>query len=125
MRDDGQHGRRRIGTIGPGDLVGEFALLTGTAHAATVTALTRFVVYELTKNMIAPLLESNPDLLHALENAASRVQASLDRTVAAQAGPGMLDRAHVLDRIRTFFGIRDRLLAQHEVAAIRPQVAID
>jgi CRP-like cAMP-binding protein len=125
MRDDGQHGRRRIGTIGPGDFVGEFALLTGAPHAATVTALTPFVAYELTKNMIAPLLESNPDLLHALENAASRVQASLERTVAAQAGPGMPASAHVLDRIRTFFGVRDRLPAQHEVAAIRPQVAID
>jgi len=123
-RDDA-HGRRRIGTIGPGDFVGEYALLTGTAHAATVMALTPFVVYELTKNMIAPLLESNPDLLHALENAASRVRASLDRTVAAQAGPGMLDRAHVLDRIRTFFGVRDRSLAQHEVAAVRSQIAID
>ena len=123
-REDAQ-GRRRIGTIGPGEFVGELALLTGTAHAATVTALTPFVAYELTKNMIAPLLESNPDLLHSLENAASRVQALLDRTVAAQAGPGILESAHVLDRIRTFFGVRDRLPAQHEVAAIRSQVAID
>ena len=123
-REDTQ-GRRRIGTIGPGDFVGEFALLTGTAHAATVMALTPFVVYELTKNMIAPLLESNPDLLHALESAASRVRASLDRTVASQAGPGMLDRAHVLDRIRTFFGVRDRSPAKREVAATLPQIAID
>jgi small-conductance mechanosensitive channel len=110
-RDDAE-GRRRIGTLGPGEFVGELALLTGSANAATVTALTPFVAYELSKNMMAPLLESNPDLLHSLEKAASRVQALLERTVAAQACPGMLESNHMLDRIRTFFGVRDRLPAQ-------------
>jgi small-conductance mechanosensitive channel len=112
-RDDAE-GRRRIGTLGPGEFVGELALLTGSANAATVTALTPFVAYELSKNMMAPLLESNPDLLHSLEKAASRVQALLERTVAAQACPGMLESNHMLDRIRTFFGVRDRLPAQIE-----------
>jgi hypothetical protein len=37
----------------------------------------------------------------------------------------MLERAHVLDRIRTFFGVGDRLPAQHEAATIRSLVAID
>jgi small-conductance mechanosensitive channel/CRP-like cAMP-binding protein len=123
-RDD-ERGRRRIGTIGPGEFVGELALLTGAPNAATVTALTPFVAYELTKSMMAPLLESNPDLLHSLQKAGSRVQALLDRTVAAQACPGMLESNHMLDRIRTFFGVRDRSPAQHEVAAIRPEIAVD
>jgi hypothetical protein len=86
--------------------------------------LTPFVAYELTKNMMAPLLESNPDLLHSLEKAASRVQALLERTVAAQACPGMLESNHMLDRIRTFFG-GERLPAQHGVAAVRPEIAVD
>jgi small-conductance mechanosensitive channel/CRP-like cAMP-binding protein len=123
-RDDA-YGRRRIGTLGPGEFFGELSLLMGTANAATVTALTPFVAYELTKTMIAPLLESNPDLLHSLENAASRVQALLDRTVAAQAGSETLENGNVLDRIRTFFGVRDRLPPQREVATAQSQIAID
>ena len=109
-RDDGD-GPRSLGTIGPGDFFGELALLMGTPNAATVTALTPFVAYELTKAMIAPLLESNPDLLHSLEHAASRARARIERSVAAQACPNMPASPHVIDRIRAFFGDRDRLPA--------------
>ncbi|MCW6507738.1 mechanosensitive ion channel family protein [Lichenifustis flavocetrariae] len=102
--------RRRLGTIGPGDYFGELALLTGSPNAATVTALTPFVAYEVGKAMIAPALQSNPEVLHALERAASNARALLDRTVAAQACPEPAATVHLIDRIRSFFsvsGLRD------------------
>ena len=103
------HGPHRLGTLGPGDFIGELALLMGTPNAATVTALTPFAAYELTKDMIAPLLENNPELLHALEAGASRAQAMLDRAVAAQACPKPPAAPLWVDRIRAFFGVEPHL----------------
>jgi small-conductance mechanosensitive channel/CRP-like cAMP-binding protein len=101
-RDDGR-GARRLGTIGPGDYFGEIALLTGSENSATVSALTPFLAYEITKEMIAPLLKRNPDLLVALEDAAGRAQALLERAIEAQVCHGPGSRSHLLDRIRAFF----------------------
>jgi small-conductance mechanosensitive channel len=123
-RDDG-HAPRHLGTLGPGDFFGELALLMGSPNAATVTALTPFVAYELTKAMIAPLLESTPDLLHSLEKAASRAQSLLDRTVAAQACPKMPASSNVIDKIRTFLGVGPDLPTQDYGAAIRLPIGIE
>jgi CRP-like cAMP-binding protein len=67
---------RRLGTIGPGDYFGELARLSGNPNSATVTALTPFVAYEVTNEIIALVLQSNADVLHALEQAASKAQRS-------------------------------------------------
>jgi small-conductance mechanosensitive channel/CRP-like cAMP-binding protein len=99
-------GPRRVGTIGPGDFVGELSLLMGAPTAATVAALTPFVSYELTKDMIAPLLETTPDLLRSLEAAAARARTMLERAVAARACPDVAENSHALDRIRAFFGLK-------------------
>ncbi len=99
------HGPHRLGTLGPGDFIGEMALLMGTPNAATVKALTPFAAYELTKEMIAPLLAKNPELAHALEAGASRAQAMLERAVAAQACPKPAATPLLVDRIRAFFGV--------------------
>lgn len=105
-RDDGQ-GLRSLGTIGPGDYFGELALLTGIPNAATVTALTPFVAYEVSKSMIAPLLDENPDLLHAFEEGASKARALLDRTIAAEVSSSSLPTTNLLERIKTFFNLKD------------------
>jgi CRP-like cAMP-binding protein len=125
VRDDGRQ-LHRVGAIGPGDFFGELALLMGTPHAATVRALTPFVAYELTKEMIAPLLASMPDLMHSLEAGASRAQARIDRAVAAQACPDTPTSLRMIDRIRAFFGAADRPPAPRDAAAaIHFPVAID
>ncbi len=103
-RDEGQ-GARRFGTIGPGDYFGELALLTGEPNAATVTALSPFTAYEVSKTMIAPMLHQNPQLLHSFEEGASKARALLERTIAAQACVNINSHAHLLDRIRTFFNL--------------------
>ena len=104
---DAGGGPRGLGTLGPGDYFGELSLLTGTANAATITALTPFLTYEVTKAMVAPFLERNPDLLHALEDAASKAQALLERGIAAQASPGGVSNIKLIDRIRAFFAIEE------------------
>ena len=104
MRDDG-HGLQRLGTIGPGDYFGELALLTGTPNAATVRALTSFEALEVTKTALTPLMQKNPRLLHAFEEAAAKAQALLTRTIAAQAARDELPTLSLLVRIRTFFGL--------------------
>ena len=102
-RDDG-HGPHRLGTIGPGEFIGELALLMGTPNAATVSGLTPFVAYELTKEMMAPLLASHPELLRSLEHGAAKARSMIDRSVAAQACATEPVTGHVLERIRAFFG---------------------
>ena len=94
-----------------------------------MAALTPFLVYEVTKAMIAPLLERNPDLLRALEGAASRAQALLERTIAAQACPSIVLRSHLSDRIRAFFSVKDNVREPPVSKLHRPfaasRVAID
>ncbi len=105
-RDEGS-GPRRLGTLGPGDDVGQMALLTGSDNPVTITALTRFAIYEVTKDMIAPLLRDNPALVRSLEAGAARSQAALDRFVPPRAGQGDDADVNLLDRIRAFFAMRD------------------
>jgi small-conductance mechanosensitive channel/CRP-like cAMP-binding protein len=105
-RDDGR-GPQLVGTLGPGDYIGELALLTGAPNVATVRALTPFLVYEVGKAMIAPLLEQNPALLHSLEEGASKAQALLGRVIATQVCEVPAQNSHLLDRIRTFFNARE------------------
>jgi hypothetical protein len=93
-----------VGRIGPGDYVGEIGMLTGAAHAATVKALTRSTVFELCKEVVAPLIKEDPNLLHAFEASARRGQARIERSVAANIGVKTVPPAQLLDRMRAFFG---------------------
>jgi len=104
LRDQGS-GEKRFGTIGAGDYFGELALFTGGENAATVRALTRYEVLEITKAAIAPLLARNESLLKAIEIAAGKAHALLDRTIAAQTSPVSNSTMDLIDRIKLFFGL--------------------
>jgi len=101
-RED-KHDRIVIGRIGPGDYLGEIGLMTGAAHAATVRALTPATVYELRKELVAPLIKEDPNLLHAFEAAVRRGQARIERSVAANVGIQAVPPAQLLGRMRAFF----------------------
>jgi small-conductance mechanosensitive channel len=94
-----------LGRIGPGDYIGEIGMLTGAPHAATVTALTPCVVYELRKEHVASLLTSQPDLVSAFEASARRGQELIARAVAAGVNPHDSSPGQLLARIRAFFNI--------------------
>jgi len=61
--------------IGPGEHFGEIGLLTGTAAAARISALTATTVYELAKEHLTPILEARPQVAQALGRALARRQA--------------------------------------------------
>jgi CRP-like cAMP-binding protein len=56
-------GGEHVRTLGPGDFFGDLALLDRAPRNATVTALTRMRVLEITKEPIEALLRRSPELL--------------------------------------------------------------
>jgi CRP-like cAMP-binding protein len=92
----------------PGEMFGEYSLLTGAPRSATVTARTESLLLEITKADLVPLLERCPELAEAMSRTlASRQagQSQLDApsTGAAASPPG--GEQGLLQRIRAFFGL--------------------
>jgi signal transduction histidine kinase len=69
-------------TIGPGDFVGEVALLDGGPRSATVASLTPAELFVLTRPVFMQLLRASPGMLASvLENLTRTVRASSERAV--------------------------------------------
>jgi small-conductance mechanosensitive channel/CRP-like cAMP-binding protein len=92
-----------LGRIGAGEYIGEVGLLTGSPHAATARARTHCVAYELRREAIAGLLETNTEVAVALEKSVRRGLELLSREVAATATGDVGVGAQLLERIRRFF----------------------
>lgn len=57
-----------VGVLGPGDVVGEMALLDGADRSADVTAIQDGVMLEIQRRDFMPLLESSPSLcIHLMQ----------------------------------------------------------
>lgn len=73
---DGQFEVQRAGTtitVGPGDIIGELALLTLKPRTASVTATTDSSVYVLTPSEFATMLDTCPNIArHILDGAVRR-----------------------------------------------------
>jgi small-conductance mechanosensitive channel/CRP-like cAMP-binding protein len=63
---------REVAVLAAGDVVGEMSLMTGAPRNATVTALTRVCVLEITKEPIEILLKSSPELLERFSHVLAR-----------------------------------------------------
>jgi small-conductance mechanosensitive channel/CRP-like cAMP-binding protein len=62
-----------LARLAPGEYFGELALLTGEPLTARITALTRVVIYEISKDALAPLLKARPSMVEELsQSLASR-----------------------------------------------------
>jgi hypothetical protein len=72
---DGGKAGTEIGRLGPGDHFGEISILTGSASAVKITALTAASLCELTKEELAPILEAMPEVSRALGRAKAQRQA--------------------------------------------------
>jgi len=92
-----------LGRIGAGEYIGEIGLLTGSPHVSTARARTHCVVYQLRRDAIAGLLETNAEVTAALEKSVRRGLELMSRTVAATATGDVGVRGQLLQRIRRFF----------------------
>lgn len=52
-----------VGHLSSGEFFGEMSLLAGEPRSARIVAETDVILYEITKDSIAPLLETNPELI--------------------------------------------------------------
>ena len=104
----GEGSEEKVGQILPGAFLGEMSALTGEDRSATVRAATDAVVYEITRDALAELLEGRPEIAetmsravanHRLEDKQARSQWSEvekeeeTRTAARQ----------IMDRMMSFF----------------------
>lgn len=97
-----------VGRLGPGEMVGEYALLTGAPRTATVTTAGDALLIEIDKDDLQPLLDARPDLAAELGHLLSQRQDQLHalttiRPAAATVVAPPPD--DLLERIRSFFGL--------------------
>jgi CRP-like cAMP-binding protein len=99
--DDGTD--RLVETMGPGEVVGEMALLTGEKRTATVRSVGEAVVYEISRQLYEPLLRANPEWLDEL--ASLMEQRLVRRRAMIVEQDRSVQRRPLRERIRqTFFG---------------------
>src|SRR5262245_15611816 len=91
-----------LGHIGAGEYIGEIGLLTGSPHAVTARARTHSLVYQLRREAIAGLLETNAEVAVALEKSVRRGLELVSRQVAAIATGDVGGHGQLLQRIRRF-----------------------
>jgi small-conductance mechanosensitive channel/CRP-like cAMP-binding protein len=107
--DFGQGAPQWARLLVPGDMFGEYSLLTGDPRSATVTARTESLLFEITKAGLEPVLERCPELAEAMSRtlmARQAIRPQLEaRHAAAAAIPPAGAEQGLLQRIRAFFGL--------------------
>src|SRR5262249_18780785 len=106
----GQDGvSREVGNLQPGAFFGEMSVLTGAKRSATVYAIGDAVLYQITKQHIASLLESNPGLAAIMSRTVAERQlrnsaaaAQLPPEVRAEQQQNMVE--HLMNSMTKFFG---------------------
>lgn len=98
-------GEERVGSLGPGDIVGEMSLLTGARRNATVTALREVSALEIAKPALEELLVGSPQLFERFAATVEQRHAEMehlheldDRTDSVGLG-----RAEIAARMTAFY----------------------
>lgn len=93
-----------IATLGPGGIVGEMSLLTGSPRVATVTAKGPVTAIEINKRALANVLWMSHDLVDRFVEMLFRRQRELERAAGGGAW-GMMrpGKAELAAGIRTFY----------------------
>jgi CRP-like cAMP-binding protein len=98
-----------VGQLIPGEYFGEMSLLTGDSRAATVIAVTESSVYELSHEILSPLLKSRPDMSNILCLAVAGRKKKTVKTIAkVETYPDVEEAGFVSEmrrRINDFFGL--------------------
>jgi CRP-like cAMP-binding protein len=76
----------RVATLGAGDFCGEMSLLTGEPRRATVRAATSAVIYELSRETVARLIERRPEVADVLARAVAERKVGLDAALRHTGG---------------------------------------
>lgn len=84
VTDEGGESGTEIVRLGPGDHFGEISILTGSASAVKITALTAASVYALTKEELSPILEAMPEVSRGLSRTLVQRQAIVKESDGAE-----------------------------------------
>jgi len=77
-----ERGGRTLNTLGPGDFLGEIALLDGGPRTATATAETPSRILSMTYQMFHELLDASPEIRAAIMEAVGARLRALDEDAA-------------------------------------------
>jgi CRP-like cAMP-binding protein len=94
--------QQEVAISATGDVVGEMSLMTGAPRTATVTALTRTRVLEITKEDIADMLKENPELFEGFSRVLAQRQLELDAMANRKLDKGAVEN-DILRRMKSFF----------------------
>ena len=97
-------GPRVVYRMSPGESLGMAGLVTGSANAATATALTPLGAYRLSRDDLAAAVEAEPALAASLEALAQRGLAAMRRDVTAGQESELGHPEAFLARLRVFLG---------------------
>jgi CRP-like cAMP-binding protein/small-conductance mechanosensitive channel len=94
--------QHEVAVSAAGDVVGEMSLMTGAPRTATVTALTRVRVLEITRETIDEMLKKNPELFERFSRVLAQRQLEIDALANRKVDKGAVER-DILTRMRSFF----------------------
>lgn len=100
-----------VARLGAGNFFGEMALLTGEERTATIIAMTDTRVYEITKAILMPLLQNQPQASHLISKILTNRQMMTQSQINDQQ-PSDKDKQSIyeqfLHRIENFFGLKTK-----------------
>lgn len=97
-----------VARLGAGSFFGEMSLLTGETRTASIESGTDTVVYEITKEDIAPLIEEQPEVMEPLSEVLMRrkmaTESQKDQHMASQRDKENQFKESLQQKIQRFFG---------------------
>ena len=96
---------REVAVTEAGGYFGEMSLLTGDPRTATVIARGDCTVLEITADAFRAYVQSRPEVIDHLAEAAAARRRTLDQSRAAAATPHAAEHKSLVHRMRTFFGL--------------------
>ncbi len=103
-------GEIEVAQLAPGSFLGEMSLLTGAPRSATVTPITDSMCYEITREIIGPLMESRPEMAQQLSDVLAERQlrnaAKLEASAQTVETQKKSLTEQILRRINSLFRLR-------------------